>query len=94
MSMKWKTPKDPDEVLDYVVDYSSRMEPGDRIASIMEVSVVEGTVHIDSYGFTDNRLTVWLSGGSEGESCPILFRITTEGGRLLDQTVVVKIKSK
>lgn len=94
MSMKWKTPKDPDEVLDYVVDYSSRMIPGDTIAAILEVSVVEGSVQIDSHSFTDNRLTVWLSGGTEGESCPILFRVTTQGGRLLDQTVTLKIKSK
>lgn len=94
MSIKWKTPKDPDEVLDYVVDYSNRMVPGDRIAAVLEVSVVEGSVHIDSYSFTDNRLTVWLSAGEEGETCPILFRVTTEGGRLLDQTVNVRIKSK
>lgn len=38
--------------------------------------------------------TVWLSGGSEGETYAVVNRITTSDGRTTDQTMFIRITSK
>jgi hypothetical protein len=40
------------------------------------------------------RTKVWLSGGADGQSYLVLNRITTVGGRTMDQTMKLKVKSK
>jgi hypothetical protein len=56
------------------------------------VTVTKGTVTVNSSSFTDDKVTVWLSGGTLDEQCYILVRITTNQGRTMDQTVGIKIK--
>lgn len=90
MSLSWP-PKDPDEVLDYVVDWSFRLED-DTIAT--SVFTVPAGLVKDSDSNDDTTATVWLSGGTEGERYEILNRITTVGLRTMDQTVKLKIKTK
>jgi hypothetical protein len=84
--------KDPDEVLDYEIDWTKRLD-GDTIAtSVFEVAV--GDAVVDSDSNTTTATTVWLSGGTLDETCEVLNRITTAGGRTMDQTVKLKIKAK
>lgn len=96
--MKSWPKKDPNEVLDYQVDWadedSSRLEDGETIVT-SDFTVVEGTVVIDSEDFVATGLTtVWLSGGTDGEACVILNRITTSAGRTYDQSVKLRIRTK
>ena len=86
--------KDPDEVLDYVVDWTERLA-GDTISS-SNFSIVSGgaALVIDSEGNTTEETTVWLSGGTLDASYEVLNRVTTAGGRTMDQTVKLKIKRK
>lgn len=71
--------KDPNEVLDYQLDWadedSPRLEEGESFAPS---------------GLT----TVWLSGGTAGEKCVILNRVTTSEGRTYDQSVNLRIRDK
>lgn len=91
--MKWPN-KDPNEVLDYDLDWTYRLD-GDTIAgSSSTFTVVTGTVVIDSQHNTTAVAKVWLSGGTDGETCEILNRVVTDGGRTMDQTVELKIKSR
>lgn len=95
--LQWGT-KDPDEVLDYQIDWAregdSRLEEGETL-ELSEFSVAEGDVTIDDDEFTvDGLTTVWLSGGSDGTKCVILNRVTTSGGRIYDLSSRLRIRSK
>lgn len=84
-------PKDPDEVLDYQIDWTARLD-GDTIDTsdwIMPNSITK-----DSATFSDTASTIWISGGLLGSSVVLTNRITTAGGRTMDQSVKLQIKSK
>lgn len=94
MSLRWPF-KDPDEVLDYVFDWSPRGITGDPIASIVSTTTA-GSIHVDSSlanpdGFTT---TTWLSAGTVDTDCTIQLRATTTAGRVLDQTMNIAIKTR
>lgn len=90
MALTWDF-KDPDEVLDYEVDWTDRLA-GDTIsASLWEVP--EG-IEMDSEDFSSTKTTIWLSGGTLGERYSLLNRITTAGGRVMDATVRLPIKAR
>ncbi len=84
--------KDPDEVLDYQVDWSERLETSETI-STSNFTVATGTVVKDSQSVAGGLTTVWLSGGTLGELCTILNRITTSQGRIYDETVRLRIRA-
>jgi len=91
--------KDSDEVLDYVVDWTLRLESGDTIStSTWEFADTAGEsppdLTIDSETETAALATVWLSGGTEGLTYELTNRIVTAGGRTMDQTVKLKIRAK
>ena len=81
--LNWPS-KDPDEVLDYKLDWSARLD-GDTIASS------EWTVPPELEGSrearTDTSTTIWLGGGLNGRTHLVANRITTAAGRVMDQTV-------
>lgn len=90
--MQWPS-KDPDEVLDYAVDWTARLA-GDTIAtSTFLLEKAEGLV-IDSQSNTATVSTVWLSGGTENKTAYILCRIETAGGRIMDQTVTLVFRTR
>ena len=85
-------PKDPDETLDYIVDWSARLGADDTIST--SAFTVPAGLTKDSDDNTTTTATVWLSGGTLGETYEILNRVTTAGGRTYDQTLKLKIKAK
>lgn len=85
--------KDPNEVLDYQVDWTDRLVASETI-STSTFTVVTGTVSIDSSSQASGVATVWLSGGTDGEHCVILNRVVTNQGRTYDQSVKLRIRSK
>ena len=76
--------------MDYVLDWSARLA-GDTIQS--STWTPDGSVTIDSDSHTETETTVWLSGGSAGKTT-FLNRITTAGGRTMDQTVSLSVADK
>lgn len=91
MTLSW-SPKDPDEILDYDIDWSDRL--GDDTISNSSWTLVSGTVVIGTTQISDTATKVWLSGGMLGETCYIENLITTAGGRTYDQTVKLRIRAK
>lgn len=83
--------KDPDEILDYQVNWAARLG-GDTITS-SDFTVPAGLVK-DSESNDATTATVWLSGGTIGQTYLILNRVGTAGGREMDQTVKLRIKAK
>lgn len=95
MSIKWKSPKDPDEKLDYRIKWANRIEEDDEIvSSVWEVTTPNATLVIDDESIDGTDTIVWLTGGTEGEKYDVLNRVQTLIGRRMDQTGVLTIKSK
>jgi len=90
MALSWPA-KDPDEVLDYQLDWSKRILD-DAIQS-SEWSVPEGLTKVSDF-HAETETTVWLQGGSLDQTYVVLNRIVTIGGRTMDQSVKLKIKAK
>lgn len=95
MSVRFKSPKDPDEILDFHVGWTNRLAEDDEIvSSVFTVVDDESTVGINETFIDGNKTIMWLSGGTAGENCAILNRVNTINGRRMDQTLIVKIKTK
>ena len=92
MSLTWPN-KDPDEVLDYQVNWADRL--GTDTISTSEWIVPPGiTKDSDSVAPDLRSTTIWLSGGTLNVSYEFVNRIVTAGGRTMDQSVKLKIKAK
>jgi hypothetical protein len=89
--LKWPD-KDPDEVLDYNIDWSKRLVTGDTI-STSTWFVPDGLTN-EEEDKTTTETTVWLSGGTLAQNYSVLNRVVTVEGRTMDQTVTLKIKTK
>jgi hypothetical protein len=91
--LQWDALKDPDEIKDYSLDWSEVLEGGDTLID-SEWTVTSGdNLTIVSQPYTSTHSIVWLSGGETG-TYHLLNRVETFGGRIYDQTVKLKVKSK
>lgn len=91
MAKRWDDPKDPHEILDYEVDWTTVLA-GDEITT-STWTLPEGITG-DQESFTATHTKIWLSGGSEYVNYDLLNRITTAAGRTRDQTCVLKCRTK
>jgi hypothetical protein len=93
--LKWPE-KDPNEVLDYELDWADPDEPRLVVGETLLTSVwsvLEGDVVINTSSFTPQGLaTVWLSGGTSGTKCVLLDRVTTSAGRTYDKEVSLRVR--
>lgn len=83
--------KDPDAVIDYQVDWWAWLDE-DTISS--SSWIVPAGITKDSDSYTDKAATIWLSGGTAGQSYELTNRITTAGGRTDDRTITITVKQK
>lgn len=90
--LSWPS-KDPDEVLDYEIDWSKWLD-GDTIrTSVFDLATPAG-LNIDNQAKTATTSTVWLSGGTDGQLAQVHCRITTTGGRTRDATITLNIAER
>lgn len=92
MTLSWNY-KDPNEVLDYDIDWSARLDTGDAIAT-STWTVTAGALVIGSNSFSSKATKVWLSAGTADLTYYLTNRITTTGGRTMDQTVKLRVKQR
>lgn len=83
--------KDPDERLDYSIDWSKRLGT-DRITT--STWTVPTGITQDGALNTSKVATIWLIGGTLDQTYEITNRITTAGERTMEQTVKISIKRK
>jgi hypothetical protein len=84
--------KDPDAVLDYVVDWTAWLTPISDTISAVQWTVATGltmTAQINS----SKTATIWLSGGTVNKTYLVTCRITTTGGRREDQSFNIFIEN-
>lgn len=85
--------KDPDAVLDYPINFNDWLTAiSDTYAS--HAVTTSGTLVCDSSACIAGIITVWLSGGTLGETETFTVRITTAGGRIDDRTYYLKISER
>ncbi len=83
--------KDPDSIEDFTIDWSDHLG-SDTIAT--SVWTVPSGLTQDSETETTTTATVTLSGGTVGAFHTVTNRITTDGGRTLDQSIHIRVRSK
>ncbi|SDE89695.1 Concanavalin A-like lectin/glucanases superfamily protein [Limimaricola pyoseonensis] len=83
--------KDPDDVLDYAIDWSRLLE-GDTIASA-EWLVPAGLTFVRSE-HSGPLAIAWLSGGEVGETYELTSRITTAAGRQMDRSASLFVTAR
>ena len=88
MSNTWPN-KDPNEVLDYQINWTQRLD-GDTITGTPTWTVPAGITK-DSQSNTDTETTVWLSGGTASETYTITCVIVTTGGRTMETSVFISV---
>lgn len=88
--LSWNA-KDPDEVLDYRLDWTDRLA-GDTIST--SVWAAESGITIDSDVHDDTAATVWVSGGTHGTTYRMTNTITTAAGRTMQEVVLLPCVSK
>jgi hypothetical protein len=80
--------KDPDAILDYAVDWEAWLGT-DTIASV--AWTVPAGLTLDAQSHTDTVATVWLSGGTAGQSYALGCAVTTAGGRVDERTLTIVV---
>ena len=91
MSVLGKFIKQPNEILDYDVDYTDWFENrSDTPASI--AVVVEAGITLVGSSLTGKIAKVALSGGTDGNTYTITVRLTTSSGMVKEADFQVKIK--
>ena len=85
--------KDPNEFLDYQVSWVDRLVTGETITA-STFTVVSGDVTLSNPSYASGITTVWVASGTDGSTAEVLNRITTSAGRIYDETVKLKIRSK
>lgn len=98
--LKWPD-KDPDEVLDYVIDWTERLGDDEIVSSTWIIApVTTSPLTKDSDASTLTSTTIWLSGGllavapAATTKYTLTNRVVTGDGRTMDQSVTLKIKVK
>jgi len=88
--------KDPDAVLDYSIDWTDWIVSGDSIAtSTWAIDVApDADLEIDSSSIVSGVPTVWLSGGTAGETYVVRNRVVTADSRTDDRSIVIHVRSR
>ena len=91
--------KDPEAVLDYLVDWSTWMPSGDAItASSWTITGPDSALTLGTGAQapdnTDTTATMWLVGGTLGQRYQAVNHIVTAQGREDDRTLYISIAEK
>lgn len=84
--------KDPDAVLDFAFDWTAWLSDGETISS--HVIVEQTGITVDSDSESNGVVTVWLSGGTEGETYSLTCSITTSQARQDDRTIFILVEER
>jgi hypothetical protein len=91
MSVLGKFSKQPVEVQDYDIDFNPYLESHNDIA-LSHTAFAEAGVTILASDLTDGIVKVFVSGGTDGNSYKVSATITTQGGRVKQGDILVKVK--
>lgn len=90
--LSWPRPKDPNDVLDYQVDWADWLG-ADTISTSTWPTIPAGITK-GSDSKTTTATTIWLSGGSNGQTYELTNRVVTAGGRTKDMSVSLEVRNR
>lgn len=83
--------KQPGETLDYDISFAEFLAGYADTGLSATVTAAAG-ITLDFFSLTQGVVKVWLSGGTTGQSYKVTVRLTTTGGRIKEDEIVIKIK--
>ena len=95
--------KDPDAVLDYKFDWKALtnltgntdwLDTSETISSITITAATGITVDSSSITDTSTSATIWLSGGTDGQTYTLACRIVTSVGRTDERTISIQVEER
>ena len=91
MTLAWPD-KDPQEILDYKIDWDLMLAVGETIVTSTWSSPTNGPTLSNAQILTGNRSTlIWAAGGTEGATYNIENTITTSAGRTIQRSVALRV---
>lgn len=94
------SPKDPDEIDTFGVDFAQRLDSADELASAAwtapsGLTIVSSALATSAKHPSRNvRATAVISGGVSGTNYEIALRVTTTAGRTLDETAILPVVNR
>lgn len=92
MAVPIRFTKDPNAVLDYVLNWSKWLASGDTISSV--TATPDTGITVDDTDFDATTTTLWLSGGTAGSKYNIRVHVVTANGRQDDRTVQITVAER
>ena len=83
--------KDPSARKDYAIDWTEWLD-GDTIDTV-EWTVPDGITEYATSN-TTTVATIWLTGGTAGKEYAVVCQITTDGGRIDQRTITIRVKEQ
>ena len=90
--LEFITPKDPSDVVSYVMNFSADIASSDTVSSITVTP--EAGITVDSSAQASGVVSAVLSGGTAGRRYDILYEVTTAAGVTLNATGVVRVANR
>lgn len=87
----YKETKDPSETKDYAFDWGPKLAEGETISAIAVALVDAAGCGNPSNSEASGVTRVLLSSGSHGQRCVYTVRVTTSGGRTLEEAFGVDV---
>ena len=88
--------KDPNAVLDWAFDWNDSTSPwlatGETISSY--TVTVDTGITKDSDSQSSGKVTVWLSGGTEGTTYDVACKIVTSASRTDERTIKIRVTQR
>jgi hypothetical protein len=85
--------KDPDEILDYAVDWTDWLTGENDTAASANWIVPTGLTQV-STSLASGKATIRLSGGTDGSDYAVTCRLTTTGGEIADRTLRITVRQR
>jgi len=97
--MKKLQPKDPNEVIDYMIDWAHMEHGSPGALESLGNDTITGTplwivpvgITLDSQANNTTTTTGFFSGGTASTDYVITVRITTVGGRTLERSIIIPV---
>lgn len=81
--------KDPDSVLDWLWNFADWLATGETISS--HTVTPDAGITVDASTNDSTGVTVWLSGGTAGQTYNVTVRIMTSQNRTVDRSVEFRV---
>jgi hypothetical protein len=91
MSILGKFNKQPIEVQDYDIDFTSYLEGFNDVA-LSHVAAAEAGLEILGSSRSEGVVKVFVSGGTDGVSYKVSVTVTTQGGRVKQGDILIKVR--